>query len=107
MPLERILENDIFEDIVLLRDCIDNRRYWTSFNYKYCLDKIDELQLKIQNRYSAKSGYGLKEASRQIFDKTFAGDLQVFIEYFNGILYLSKLHHRVSYHQENGCFPKE
>lgn len=107
MPSECILENDIFEDIVLLRDCIDNRRYWTSFNYTYCLDKIDELKIRIQNRYLSKCNCTLKEAARQIFDKTFAGDLQVFIEYFNGILYLSKLYHKVSWHQEHGCFPEE
>lgn len=100
-----ILENDIFKEMVELKECIEERKYWTTFSYVDCLNKIDELINEINYRYLCKYNYTLEQSAKQIFDKTFEGDLRVFIEYFNGILYLTKLHQRVSWHQEYGHFP--
>lgn len=107
MQSNYILENSLIEDIQILKDSIYNRKYWTLFNYTYTLNKLLEIEKSANTLYFKKSTITLKDACRQFFDNTFIGDVDLFIIYFNVILYMKKLQHRVLWHQRYGTFPKD
>lgn len=107
MPLNYTLENSILEDIQIIKDSIYSRKFWTSFNYTYTLDKLAEIENHANALYLKKSTTTLKDACRQFFDNTFIGDIDLFITYFNVILYMKKLQYRVLWHQKYGTFPKD
>lgn len=107
MQLDYILESDILEDIQIIKDSIYNRKFWTSFNYTYTLDKLAEIEKSANALYLKKSTKTLKDACGQFFDNSFIGDIDLFIAYFNIILYMKKLQQKVLWHQKYGTFPKE
>lgn len=104
MRQEYTLDNNIFEHIILLRDSINERKYWCTFNYTYTFNKISELINIVDNTYFEYSAETLNETSRRIIDKTFMGNLDLYITYYNAILYLTKLRIKVEYHQKYGKF---
>ena len=106
MPSTYTLDNNILEYILLIRDSINGRKYWTSFNYEYTYDKLSIILSRIRNKYIEISGQKLEEASRQILEGTFSGDLETYINYYNALLYVRKLEYKVRWHQKYQAFPK-
>jgi hypothetical protein len=107
MQQEYILENDIFEAILVLKESIDNRKYWCTFNYTFTFDKIKEIINWVNGVYINYSGESLKESSRRINENTFIGDVNLYITYYNAILYLTKLRIKVEHRQKYGRFENE
>lgn len=106
MPSNYTLENSIIEDIEIIRDSIYGRKFWTQFNYKYTLNKLAEIEKSANAIYLKKSANTLQDTSRRFFDNTFVGDIELFILYFNVILYMKKLQQQVLWHQKYGAFPE-
>lgn len=106
MPSTGILEDSITEYIVIIRDFIDNKKYWTTFNYNYVYDRLKQLSKIIRNTYHKTSLISLEEANRQILENTFYADFDVYISYYNALLYIRKLERKVRWHQKYGRFPE-
>lgn len=107
MQSKHFLECSLTEDICILMDSIYKRKYWTSFNYTFTLSKIREIENKANQLYIEKSCNSLQETCRQILDNSFVGDINLFITYFNVILYMKLLQNNVLWHQQYGEFPKD
>lgn len=101
------LEVSILEDIQIIKESIFNRKFWTTFNYTYTFDKLREIETTANVEYIKKSKNTLQDACRQFFDNTFSGDVNLFITYFNVVLYMNKLKQQVLFHQQYGIFPKD
>lgn len=106
MPSTCTLDKNILEYLLIIRDSINNRKYWTSFNYTYTYDKLSGILACIRSKYITIASQTLEESSRQLLDGTFSGDFQVYVDYYNALIYVRKLEYKVRWHEKYHAFPK-